>query len=324
MSEPRTDRPTSADHPSDATVGRKDAGSGEHPSSNDADVSSTRRRFSSADPVAAARGGSGPIRLRRAAAFVALGLIAAAAILIAGAWGLTNSPPTWWRDLPPVDPQGTRIAEELENAVVNHLHAARPPDASGFAPDGSWQSEAWSVSLQAADANFWLNSRLARWLSNREPSIDWNAVLVQTLAEFHDGRIWIGSKIRAGGTAAGGGSARVVAAVLRPEVRADGTLWLTAEDFTVGRLSVPPGWVLPVGGDSARSMLSHVAGVPGVTGNLRDSDSVADIAGALAGSHPLAQEPALRLADGRRVRLLAVSITDDRLDLTCRTEGVRK
>ncbi len=236
------------------------------------------------------------IRLRFWAVTIGLGLIAAAATLIGITWWLIRGQPDWWKATPVSDAHAGSVGQDLENAVVSQLHATRPP------------AEPWSVSITASDANDWLDSRLVKWLANREPGIDWHATIERSLVDFRDGRIFMGASIRADPV----GTGQVISAILTPTIDDKGQLWLIAEDVSIGRLSLP---LSLVSGDEDSIAMRFLRG--GIA-KTRAAHHVAD---ALAGHEPLAIDPFLGLADRRKVRLLSVVAREGRLELTCRTES---
>lgn len=233
---------------------------------------------------------------------VSLGIIAGAAGAAGTAWWLIRSDPPWWASLGPTRPDAGVVGQDLENAVVNHLHATRP--------DG----ETWSVSVSASDANDWLATRLVKWLSSREPSIDWTPVS-RTAVDFRDGRVFIGAKFlpsqKGRGSSGGSGAGVVVWGVVVPGIDDQGRLWLRADGINLGRLPLPMrAFTASPGGLAMRA-------IPGGVGRTPHAQATAEM---LDGKRPVADPPVLTLADRRKVRLLGIAARDGRLELTCRTE----
>lgn len=233
-------------------------------------------------------------RARRWAVGIALVLIAAVAVVVGVIWWLVRSEPTWWRSAPAPSPRAQEVGREVENAVVNHLHAQRTGE------------EPWSVSISAADANDWLAARLVKWLSSRDPRTDWQAFVGQTVVDFRDGRVFIGSSVKSDPGATG----QIVSAVFVPVIDDQGRLWLSAEELTLGRLGVPGSLV---SGDPKGFLMRWVAD------ELGESEAAGTVMRAISGEAPLATDPVVTLADKRRVRLVGVAARDGRLELTCRT-----
>ncbi len=236
------------------------------------------------------------LRLRFWLVTVGLGLIAAVAVLAAIVWWLVRTPPQWWTPRPEPTAQAREVGQELENAVVNHLHAQRQ------------EAESWSVSISSQDANDWLATRLVKWLVNLDPSIDWKNALKQSLVEFQDGQIYIGASIAADPGADG----QVISAILIPSIDPQGRLWLTAGSLSLGRLTLP----ISVFAGDGESLAMHA-----MPGDLEKSAQARRVIQALIGARPLADDPVATLADKRKVRLLAVASREGRLELTCRTES---
>lgn len=248
------------------------------------------------------RAGRMPLSKRFRRWLLALGLAVAlvgGGLVLIG-WLMARQTPVWWRSLNPDDPQVRALGETIENALVNELHKAdRPGERSGAA----WRSEDWGFFVAAGDANAWLSTRLDAWLENRLEGFDFPDEITEVQAEFNDGFVRLGARVTRGD------SRTVISARLRPEIRADGSLWLAVDGVHIGRLPVPVGWVLGEG------RLKSFAG--------EDAD-LEELLRAFAGRSPLMREPVIELGDGRRVRLLTLAATRGRLEVTCRTEFERE
>lgn len=222
-----------------------------------------------------------PRRARRRLASAGVGLIALVCILGASVWSLARARPGWWSDLRPDDPQVRATARAVENGVINHLHHIRPPDA------------AWTVTLKTEDANAWLAVLFPRWLEQHG-----NAAALDAWTGWHvdflPGRIRLAARSRDG---------RYLAADVRPTVDPQGALRVIAERVRIGRLALPASVVIDRLPDDARWL------APGD-----------DPRGVLRGTAPALTDPSLRLADGRRVRLVRIEPKDGVLWITCRTE----
>lgn len=212
---------------------------------------------------------------------------------------LARSAPAWWRPARADDPAVKAAADALENGVVNQLHAWRPGEAAR-AP-GPWQSEPWTVAMQASDANAWVAASLPKWLANLERPVRLPSQLGELQVGFSSGLVRVGASVEYGGRR------HLLSASLRPEIRADGSLWLEATWARIGRMPVPASMVLDqviAAGDSTLK-----------------TDGARAIARVLAGMEPAARAPEIRLADGRRVRLLKIEVRDGQMWLTCRTDA---
>lgn len=232
------------------------------------------------------------IRARFWVVAVGMGLIAAAAITALCAWLLIRSAPSWWNTVHTATPQSENVGREIENAVVNQLHAQRPP------------GEVWSVALTQDDANDWLSTRLVKWLQNRDNSVDWSTTIQRAAISFKPGSITLGLSIRTDRAEDG----HVLTLELIPSIDEQGRLWLLASELAIGRLPLPLGMVASDSG-LLRSFLPR-----GV------DDGAGAVLTALAGKEPLAQRAAAKLGDNRTVRLTALEVRDGRIDLTCTTE----
>ena len=239
-------------------------------------------------------------RWRRRLVAAGLALAALCGAGAASAVGLAASRPGWWREISPNDPGALLRARAVENGTVTLLTQARG-------------NEAWTVRLADTDAAAWLACRLSEWATSQGRLAAWPAELSQVQVLFEDGAVLVSAEVRLreGGT-------RVFSARLRPTVDAAGALWLRASSVGVGRLRLPAGLMLAEGPEGApgRWLRPDRALADGLPGGV----SGRDVTRVLLGDVPLARLPALRLADGRRVRVLGVRVVPGFLELTCRTE----
>lgn len=234
---------------------------------------------------------------------VAAGLVLAAlatALAIVG-FLLARAAPRWWRA------RGTDeavVAQAVENGLFNHMTAVRP---RGKDAADHWVSEPWSVSIDAADANAWIAERLPGWLANRKVPVAWPREVREVQVEFAPGVIRVGTRI-------GTHRDQYVTLDLRPEIAADGSLWLRAEGVGIGDLPVPAGLAMGWVRDSGREMFGEAGAAVGVVG----------VVDALEGGHALVNDAVVRIDGGRRVRLLAVVPREGRVEIVCRTEGKKR
>jgi len=246
-------------------------------------------------------------RTKRLVFWSGLGVSAMACFALAWAVLLMRGAPVWWRTISPGDTRTTRVAQEVENGVVSALHEVRPTDERFEAPDeGHWRSEAWHASLRAVDANAWLNTRLPKWFDSSSEETSWPGDLAGVQVEFDHGKIHVGAEVLRNGRR------RFISATLAPEVNAKGELWMRARTVRLGRLPIPPTWVLGGGGD--------VPAIRYVPGEFRDMPETRALFEAFIGLRPLLTDAVLQLEDGRQVRLLSLVPRDGRLEFTCRTE----
>lgn len=233
----------------------------------------------------------------------ALGLTAAVTVCVVIGLFLIRSSPGWWNPASADDPATRTAAEGVENGVVNQLHAWRKADPAST--KDAYRSEAWTVSLQATDANAWLAVALPKWLANQQRPVKLPPELSELQVAFASDVVRIGARLEYDG------SHHMLSASVRPEIREDGSLWLRATWVRLGRMPMPASWLL----DQAMDPRGELSG------SVMKSAEARAVARVLAGLDPAAKVPEIRLADGRRVRLLKVEPRDGQLWLTCRTEG---
>lgn len=229
-------------------------------------------------------------RIHRWAVALAVVLVLAATGLWVLASGLTRLAPVWWRSSVADEPRTRALAERIENDVANAMYRATA-------------GQVWSVGLRAPDANAWLNTRLGAWLANQDERFRWPERVRDVQVEFAEDRVHVGVEV------VGGDGSQILSARLRPELGADGALWVRAESVYVGRLPLPAAWVLEGSGASS-----------GLPPGLLAHPEADRLFNALTGRAPAHPNPVLELGDGRVVRLIAVEAAESMLRLTFRTE----
>jgi hypothetical protein len=227
---------------------------------------------------------------------IGLGLVFAVALITLGAWWLARSAPSWWSTVHTLTPQSDTVGRELENAVVNQLHAQRTTP------------EAWSVAVSEHDANDWLATRLVKWLQNRDDSVDWSTTIERAAVSFKSGSIVLGVSIRTQSDEPG----QVFTIAVVPSLDEEGRLWLPASELSIGQLPLPLDLITADENGLLRSLLPDAV-----------NKGAGSILSALAGTQPIADEAILTLADKRRVRLTSLEVHDGSLELTCETAPAR-
>lgn len=214
-------------------------------------------------------------RKRLLIALTTLGVLMAllAAVLFYG----SRAAPAWWYRAGRLPADASERAAAMERGAVSLIHAARPDEP------------AWSVALEEADANAWLEHRLAGWLANRGSG---PPGFVPRVA-FDDGRLRIGlgmERKRVMWMVFG----VVFMAPAQDDPAGMPEVWLSLEQAGVGRIPVPSVFVkqvaLPV---MDRAMAGWLASDDEERLRLR--------------------LPTLELSDGRRVRVLGVSVEAGRV-----------
>ncbi len=218
---------------------------------------------------------------------VTLLLIASITIAVLTAITLARDTPTWWRHANFESEQTRDLARRVEIAIVEHVHKPRP------------EAEAWRVSVNVEQANAWLNSKLPAWVESRE--IEWPDKVAQVQADFNNGTITLGAKLNKDA------ASQIVAASFQLEIRPDGALWIKQPRARAGRLDLPSGWTVA----RLREWLPP---------ELEESEAMNRVLHALAGDAPLFDEARLKIGDGRIVRMLRITSSDDQLLIEAVTE----
>lgn len=238
---------------------------------------------------------------RRAVLGLGLVLVGAVCLFLAAAFALTRLEPAWFDPPPGDDPDVAGLADQLQSALVTQATAVRP------IRDGA--SEPWGFSVSERDANAWLAALLPRWLANRDRS-SLSAHVRAVQVRFAEGRVEIGARVRSAD------GEQVVSASVRPAIDGAGALWAPAERVAVGRLPLPMSWAALQARRAAEGMLpADRAADPGAAALING------VLSALDGGRALSVSAAVRLDDGRRVRVLALRPRPGRIEVTCRTEA---
>ncbi|MFZ2874354.1 MAG: hypothetical protein WAZ94_07715 [Phycisphaerales bacterium] len=230
-----------------------------------------------------------------------LALIAGPALCLAGTAVaillLAGATPEWAAGASAPD---ATAAESFEHAVVRQLTAVRDEDPSATASgEAAWTSMPWSVSLSDDDLRAWLAHRLEPWARNRGLLDAWPAELSHPIVVCDEGVLHVGVRL-------GGPSGRLVHLTCVPRLADDGSLWLTPSAAGIGRIRLPPRWVLSVG----------------LIGSGADAQA-ARLLASLRGERDLVTEALIPLEGRRRVRILGLSPHPGRLEVRCRTEVAR-
>jgi hypothetical protein len=255
-------------------------------------------------------------RARRIAVAVGFVLVTISTAVVLIALALTRENPRWWTAVNPADPETVATAERVENGVTSALTQVRIANNAADGPESA-ATAAWQVFITTEQANAWLNVRLRRWLADQaeQGNLDfrWPEGVGQMQVSFQHGRIHLGAVITRPSPGGGPPRSQTLAAALRPEFGPDGSLWMTAERIEIGRLAVPADWVIGSGEKTA-------AKVADVSTELARQPQTERVLAAIRGERPVLSRPSIKLADGRRVRIVAIEPADDRLVFTCTTE----
>jgi len=232
-------------------------------------------------------------------------------LIILGGVALARSTPTWWAEAPTAalgvpTPQEVERGEILENLIINRL----------YSPEGTRNlagNVEWAVSLPEDDVNAWLNTRLPKWLNNQSDKPVWPVEVSRVVVRFEDGVIRLGARtVRADTPQIY--AATIILSLVHTDRPGGGELWLRTPWLWIGRLPVPSGWLVGrLRSDPARDLPKHLSHLP----------QTRTFVDALAGEAPIVGRVALRLEDGRRVRVTRAEVREGRLSVWCVTESAR-
>lgn len=232
------------------------------------------------------------------------GLIASALVVLVGAisvaiaigFALARSAPSWWVDIDAEDPRNIQLAELVQNGALSHLFEDRQSLVGG--------SVEWPVKMTDEAANAWMNIKLPEWFAKISDGLDWPESVQQLQMVFDNGTIRIGARVRTDiGT-------RIYSCAIVPELHEDGSLWMKAQTVSMGRLTMPAGWVLSGADTSAAKYIPE---------QLRGTAEAEALFEKLTGQLPLFDIAEVSLGDGRRVRLLGLRVRDGTVIAHCVT-----
>ena len=218
-------------------------------------------------------------------ALVLVALIAIGAFVL---WRVSRTPPAWYQPPNVRDPAVNELAETVENRMVELAQKVRP------------RAEQWSLRVRENQINAWLAARLPKWIANQGDT-EWAADRIPVQVRLESGAISMAAAVERGQ------SARTVVARIQPTLEPGG-LRLKLDSVALGRIALP--------GEPLANLLRIVE--PMLPASF-DLDEARDILKVLDGSTLV--EPEMNLADGRRVRLIALRIDDGVLEFTAETVG---
>ena len=195
--------------------------------------------------------------------------------------------PDYWKPLNAADPQVRASAVQVEARVSSEMTLIRPA------------ADTWQVTVDEADANSWLATRLPQWLANQGVSGAAVGVLRASMFHFADGKIEIATQVNLAG----------MEQILRfaydrdPASDADGPLRLRLASVMAGRLPLPVETVIG-------QLSQHFPA--GTQKQLEDFNRGVALLRSLLLTLPL--------GDGRNVRVVDFKIVGKTLTLTCKTD----
>lgn len=218
--------------------------------------------------------------------------ITAAAALFVLLYLLSARTPAWFRVLNPRDPVLMDLAQRVENRVITQLYKYRGlvDPATGATGDE------WTLTITEDEATAWLACKLPEWVRNLDDRAHWPREITSVQASFGSSRLWIAAAVEKNS---------VVSLGAAPRLDPDG-LRLVSPRAGVGSLTLPITWLA----GSARSMLERTQERP--------------LWPIITGAQPALPGASIRLEDGRRVRITAITLQRGQLTLTCRTHADAK
>ena len=241
-------------------------------------------------------------RRRRIAVAIGIATIALACILALAAALLTQLTPKWWNDSIDSSEHSATRASGFESRFVTELNKVR--EGGRTSPDQPWKSQPWAIAMEAGDVNAWLEFAAPKWAKNQNVT-SWPAGLESIRVHFEDDHLLIGACVRSDT------GSHILSARLSPRIDESGALWFKTCSISVGRLAFPPTWVMR----HAPSLLKHY-----LPPTIDDFPDASQMFAAIEGVRPAVNQTAIRLADGRRVQILKIHSTHNRLEIVAQTQ----
>ncbi len=202
-------------------------------------------------------------------------------------WLMANSAPSWYAPPDPADEQVAELAESVEYQLVERFHKIRP------------ESEPWTVRIREGQINAWLASRMPEWIAH-DQSFDWPEGLGTPQVHFSEEGVSLAVAAHLQDTE------RVLVTRLTPEI-VDGRLRFSVDRMGIGNLRLP--------GHSIDKLIGLINRIS--SGAALDANAAEGLADILAGEQDF--DSHVDLADGRRVEIIDLALSDGVLDLTSRT-----
>jgi hypothetical protein len=216
-------------------------------------------------------------------ALVVLALLVVGGVVL---WRVSRTPPAWYHPPDVRAPAVNELAETVENRMVEQAQKVRP------------RAEQWSLRIRENQVNAWLATRLPKWIANQGEA-EWSANRGALQVRFEPGAISLAAPIERGS------SSRTLVARVQPTLESTG-LRLNLDRVALGRIALP--------GEPLANLLRIVE--PMLPASF-DFDRARALMNVLDGTTLV--EPEINLADGRRVRLMALRIDEGVLEFTAQT-----
>lgn len=226
-------------------------------------------------------------RVRRRWRRIAFTLLFVGLLIGVVLWFRSTSRPEWWAPPNPTDPHVLEVAEKVEYQLVEQAQLIRPSE------------EIWGVRVQESQVNAWLAGRLPKWLAHHDLRDVTDSIRIVQV-RFEDGAVIVGAEIHQGL------QPHVVSIRLLPELK-DGRIALTADSVAIGKLSIG---TAPI--DRAVEELRSV-----ISSDVLNDPAVVQVIETLRGERTWPAE--FKLADGRMVEVLDLTIERGSVRATCRT-----
>lgn len=208
-------------------------------------------------------------------------------LLGSGIYGLTRTPPEWYRPPDPTDRQVAELADRVEFRLMEEFQKIRE------------EPDLWKLRVRDTHINTWLVTRLRDWIDHQE-DMQWPENLDMPQVRFEPEGISFAISVDSIGPA------KIVVTRLRPRFEA-GELFVSIDQFSLGRLDLPG------------EPLHHITKlVNQFADDVTEADPLVQLLfRMLRGEERI--DPVFDLADSRRVRITDLQLDHGSIVLTART-----
>lgn len=221
-------------------------------------------------------------------------LIASVFVFVVAALVLALRSPGWFAPVV-VNASMRETAQRLENRIITEAYRYRGAPREGPKGGPRQTGENWTLRITEQEATAWLSVKLPEWILNRDPAARLPASIGDLQAHFSGGRVLVGCR-----------SDRAIVSVSGQPAVGNGVR-LARVRAGIGSLALP----LWIGG---WAIMKEDA--------IKGADGAA-VWGAIRGREPILKDAAIKLEDGRRIRVVAVRVGEKKdgvLEVECATE----
>ncbi|HWB18764.1 MAG TPA: hypothetical protein VG711_00565 [Phycisphaerales bacterium] len=212
------------------------------------------------------------------------GVICAASFV----WRLSRAAPSWYNPPDVISPEQARSAETVEYNFIQKFQELRPP------------AETWILRVREYQLNDWLAVRLPAWIAH-DPSLDWPSELGTPQLHIDETGVTLAVSVKQADTV------RYVSARLAPKLDDKGSIHVTIDRISLGKLALPVD-----ASEYAVNLLSRT--VASVQQKPDTVNAAQELLTAIINNQSV--DAGFKLADDRRVRIKNITLADGYMEIT--------